>query len=103
MASRQQKSTEKVSERYLMFWPNHILVPCGMRRSPGLKRFLSVVLKSLEEIAGSVRTKKMKKRELFKMEFKFSKLVKSIVCRYFEANKTVGCSEYSIRFAYLTR
>ena len=36
---------------------------------------------------------------MLKMEFKFSKLVKSIVFRCLRANKTVGYSEYNIRFA----
>ena len=35
------------------------------------------------------------------MEFKFLKLVKSIVLRCLRANKTVGCSEYSIGFVRL--
>ena len=38
--------------------------------------------------------------EMFEMEFKFSKLVKIIVLR---RQKTVSCSEYSIRFVLLTR
>ena len=36
---------------------------------------------------------------MFEMEFKFSKLVKSIVFTCLRVNKTVGYSEYSIRFA----
>ena len=32
---------------------------------------------------------------MFEMEFKFSKLVQSIVFSCLRANKTVGCSEYA--------
>ena len=41
-ASRQLKSTEKCSERYLMFGPNHILITfvCDDGRSPGWKMSL---------------------------------------------------------------
>ena len=35
---------------------------------------------------------------MFEMQFKFLKSGKSIVFSYLQANKTVGCSEYSIRF-----
>ena len=51
-------------------------------------------------IAGSVKTKKScVSWKMFEMEFKFSKLVKIIVPRCLRAKKTVGFSEYSIRFA----
>ena len=47
MPSRQQKSTKKGSERYLMFGPNQILVTLRWDdgRSPGHENVLSVVLK----------------------------------------------------------
>ena len=34
---------------------------------------------------------------MFKMEFRFSKLAKSIVFKCPRANKAVGCSEYALR------
>ena len=47
-----------------------------------------------------VKTKKLcVSRKMFITEFKVSKLVKSIVLRCLRANKTVGCSGYSICFA----
>ena len=47
-----------------------------------------------------VKTKKLcVSREMFIIEFKVSKLGKSIVLRCLRANKTVGCSGYSICFA----
>ena len=55
---------------------------------------------SVETNSGSVKTKKScVSWEMFKMEFKFSKLIKSSVFQYLWANKTIGCSEYSVRFA----
>ena len=36
---------------------------------------------------------------MFEMEFRFLKMVKSIVIRCLQANKTVGCLEYNVRFA----
>ena len=79
MPCRQQKSAKKGSETYLMFGPNHILVTLRSDdgRSPVTK--------------------------MFKMEFKFSKLVKSIVFRRLRDNQTVRCSQYNMRFALRTR
>ena len=85
MPSRQQKSAKKGSKRYLMFGPNHILVTLRWDGGPS---------------PGNKETKKSCfSWEMFKMEYKFKKLVKIIVFRCLRANKTVGCSDYSIRFA----
>ena len=60
---------------------------------------LSVVLKEMQIITGSVKTKKSYVSwKMFKMELKFSKLVKIVVFRCVRANKTVYCSLCSIRF-----
>ena len=64
------------------------------------RKCLFVVLEYMQIITGSIKTKKSCVfRKMFEMEFKCSKLTKIIVFRCLRANKTVGCSEYSIRFA----
>ena len=70
----------------------------GWRMFPWSRKCLSVVLKQIQIINGSVKAKKScASRNFFDMEFKFSKLFKSIVFRCLRANKTVGCSEYALR------
>ena len=82
-----------------MFGPNHILVTSRWDdgRSPCHEKCMSVVFKWIQIISGSVKTKKS--CEMFEMEFRFLKMVKSIVIRCLQANKTVGCLEYNVRFA----
>ena len=102
MPSWQQKSANKGSEKYLMFGPNHILVILRWddRRSPDHENVYRWFLNRYNVITESIKTKKsFVSWKMFKMEFKFSKLVKSIVFRCLQANKTVSCSEYSIHFA----
>ena len=54
------------------------------------RKYLSMVLKQIQIINGSVKTKKScVSWKLFEMEFKFSKLVKIIVFRCLQANKMV--------------
>ena len=83
MPSRQQKSAKKGSKRYLMFVPDHILVNLsGMADVPLVTEMPVGGLKQMQIINGSVKTKKLcVSSKMFEMEFKFSKLVKSIVFR----------------------
>ena len=56
----------------------------------------------MDTLKGYFKTKKSRVSwTMFKMEFQFWKLIKIIEFRCLRANKTVGCSEYSITFAQL--
>ena len=103
MPSWQQISAKKGSERYLMFRPNHKLITLrwGDGRSPGHENVCRwFLLEQIQIITGSVKTKKScVSWKMFEMEFKFSELFKIIVFGCLQANKTIGCSDYGIRFA----
>ena len=61
MPSWQQKSAKKGSKRYLMFGPNHILVTLRLddhENAPWSRKCLLMVLKYIQIITGSVKTKK---------------------------------------------
>ena len=92
MPSRYKKSANKGSERYLMFGPNHIFVALRWDggRFLGHENVFRWFLNSYKIITGSVKTKKsLVSWKMLEMEFKFSKLVKSIVFRCLRANKTL--------------
>ena len=99
MPSWQPKFARKRSEMYSMLGPNHILIRMGWRTFPWSRKCLSEFFKQIQIITGSVKTKKScVSWKMFKMEFKFSKLVEIIVLSCLQVNKTIGCSEYSVRY-----
>ena len=98
---RQQSITrdaKKDSKRYLMFGPNLILVTLEVGlRTFSLSRNVCRWFVTGKNHSWVVTTKKScVSWKMFKMKFKFSKLVKSIVFMCLRANKTFGYSECSI-------
>ena len=82
------------------FWIIYLEAVHILKVSTSYFNFCQVVLKQIQIITGSIKTKKLcVSWKIFKMEFEISTLVKSIVLRCLRANKTAGFSEYSIRFA----
>ena len=102
MPFRQQKSAKKDSKRYLMFGPNLILVTLEVGlRTFSLSRNVCRWFVTGKNHSWVVTTKKScVSWKMFKMKFKFSKLVKSIVFMCLRANRTVGYSEYRIIHIY---
>ena len=87
-----QQKTAKGSERYLIFGPNHILIT--FRWDDGRStdhECLSVVLKQIQLIIGSIKTiKSCVSWKMLEMEFTFSKLVKMRVSTAYASRNRQG-------------
>ena len=83
MPSRQQKSAKKSSERYLMFGSNHILITLKWNHGhcPTRENVCRWFLNRCKQLLRPTKLTNRVSWNMLEMEFKISKLVKTIVFR----------------------